>query len=194
MNKKPKRNYVNNPEFLQAIIAYKASCKEAEESGEPDPQIPNYIGECIYQIANRLATKPNFSGYTYKDEMISDGLENAIQALGNFDPDKSSNPFAYFTQIIWYAFLRRIEKEKKQLYIRHKVTESSVIHGTAVEHDEINTDGPGEAAYIDLNNDYMNDFVTSFEKRMETKKTQQRKKRGLEKFMGDDDVENSDPK
>jgi hypothetical protein len=172
MNKKPKRNYVNNPEFLQAIIVYKASCKEAEESGEPDPQIPNYIGECIYQIANRLATKPNFSGYTYKDEMISDGLENAIQALGNFDPEKSN-----------YTTL-----------FRSKVTESSVIHGTAVEHDEINADGPGEAAYIDLNNDYMNDFVTSFEKRMETKKTQQRKKRGLEKFMGDDDGENSDPK
>src|SRR6056300_506615 len=138
-----KRNYVNNPEFLQAIIDYKKVCKDAAESGEPNPQIPNYIGQCVFKIATRLATKPNFSGYTYKEEMISDGLENAIQALSNFDPDKSSNPFAYFTQIIWYAFLRRIDKEKKQLYIKHKVTESSVIHGTAVERDESGADGPG---------------------------------------------------
>ena len=192
MNKKPKRNYVNNPEFLQAIIAYKNKCKEAEESGDDNPQIPNYIGECLYQIANRLATKPNFSGYTYKEEMISDGLENAVQALGNFDPNKSSNPFAYFTQIIWYAFLRRIDKEKKQLYIRHKVTEQSVVHGTAVERDDSGSDGPGDASYIDLNNDYMNDFVSTYEKRMESKKKQQRKKKGLEKFIGDENSENSD--
>lgn len=193
IKKKPKRNYVNNPEFLEAIIAYKQKCKDAEESGEPNPQIPNYIGECIYQIANRLATKPNFSGYTYKEEMISDGLENAIQALGNFDPEKSSNPFAYFTQIIWYAFLRRIDKEKKQLYIRHKVTENSVISGSAVERDDTGADSPGEASYIDLNNDYMNDFVSTYEKRMESKKKQQRKKKGLEKFMGDEG-EDSDTK
>ena len=189
---RPKRNYVNNPEFLQAIIDYKKACEEAEESGESNPQIPNYIGECLYQISKRLATKPNFSGYTYKDEMISDGLENAIQALGNFDPNKSSNPFAYFTQIIWYAFLRRIDKEKKQLYIRHKVTESSVIHGTAVENDGLG-DGSGEPSYIDLNNDYMNDFVSNYEKKMHTKKQRAVKKKGLEKFMGDEDSEDSNP-
>lgn len=180
-----KRNYVNNPEFLQAIVDYKKVCNEAEDSGDDAPPIPNYIGECIYQIATKLATKPNFSGYSYKEDMISDGLENAIQALGNFDPTKSSNPFAYFTQIIWYAFLRRIDKEKKQLYIKHKVVENSVIHGTTVE----KTAGDaGDAAYIDLNNDYMNDFVSTYEQRMESKKKQQKKtKKGLEKFIGDDE-------
>lgn len=184
MVKRPKRNYVNNPEFLEAIVKYKKSCQEAEDSGDDPPQIPNYIGECLYQIANRLATKPNFSGYTYKEEMISDGLENAIQALSNFDPDKSSNPFAYFTQIIWYAFLRRIDKEKKQLYIKHKVTESSVIHGTAIEKE---SGSAGDAQYIDLTNDYMNDFVETYEKRIESKKKQTtRAKKGLEKFIGDD--------
>ena len=131
--KRPKKNYINNSEFLEALVKYKKMCQEAENSGDDPPRIPKYIGECIYQIANRLATKPNFSGYTYKEEMVSDGLENAIQALRNFDPEKSNNPFAYFTQIIWYAFLRRIEKEKKQLYIRHKVTENSMIHGTAID-------------------------------------------------------------
>ena len=127
------KNYVNNADFLEAIIKYKKLCQEAEDSGDEQPIVPNFIGTCLYQIANRLATKPNFSGYSYKDEMIADGLENAIQALNNFDPEKSSNPFAYFTQIIWYAFLRRIEKEKKQLYIRHKVVENSMIQGTIIE-------------------------------------------------------------
>ena len=180
-----KRNYVNNPEFLQAIIDYKQVCKDAEESGEPNPIIPNYIGECIYQIATRLATKPNFSGYTYKEEMISDGLENAIQALKNFDPQKSSNPFAYFTQIIWYAFLRRIDKEKKQVYIRHKVTEQSVVSGTAVEKEE---GAAGDPGYIDLNNDYMNDFVSNYENKMNSKAKAQKKvkKKGLEKFYDDE--------
>lgn len=180
------KNYVNNAEFLSAIVDYKDKCALALAEGKQEPRIPNYIGECIYQIATRLATKPNFSGYTYKEEMISDGLENAVQALSNFDPTKSNNPFAYFTQIIWYAFLRRIDKEKKQLYIRHKVIENSVVFGTAVETDDI--DDTIDPSYIDLDNDYMNDFVTNYEKRIETKKKQQTKvKKGLEKFMDDDD-------
>ena len=183
--KKRTRNYINNPEFLEAIVKYKNVCTEAEECGEPNPPIPNYIGQCIYQIATRLASKPNFSGYSYKDEMISDGLENAIAALGNFDPEKSQNPFAYFTQIIWYAFLRRIEKEKKQLYIRHKVLENSVITGTAVEKDD--TSVSGEPNYIDLNNDYMNDFVKNYEKKLSDKKAKDNaKKVGLEKFIEED--------
>jgi hypothetical protein len=114
--------------------------------------------------------------------MISDGLENAIQALGNFDPEKSSNPFAYFTQIIWYAFLRRIEKEKKQMYIKHKVIENSVILGTAMEK---NDGDSGDAAFIDLNNDYMNNFVQNFEDTMERKKVAKKDKeaKGVELFM-----------
>jgi len=185
-----KRNYVNNAEFLASIVKYKEACDEAENCGDDAPRIPNYIGECLYQIANRLATKPNFSGYTYKEEMVSDGLENAIQALGNFNPEKSSNPFAYFTQIIWFAFLRRIEKEKKQVYIRHKVIENSVVTGTAVEKESGES---GEPNYIDLNNDYMNDFVSNYEKRIETKRkkseTKSEKsetKKGLEKFIDED--------
>lgn len=192
MSQKKKRNYVNNPEFLQAIIDYKKLCDEADQAETPHPRIPNYIGECIYQIATRLATKPNFSGYTYKDEMISDGLENAIQALGNFNPEKSSNPFAYFTQIIWYAFLRRIDKEKKQLYIKHKVTENSVVHGTAVESGSENAQ-EGDLTYIDLDNSYMKDFVTNYENKIESKKKKQVKcKKGLEKFYDDEDDSKGD--
>ena len=166
--KKAKKNYVNNKEFYDAMVLYKKSVKEAEESGDEPPIIPRYIGECVYQISNRLAFKPNFINYSYRDEMIADGLENAIMAINNFDPEKSANPFAYFTQIIYFAFLRRIAKEKKQLYVKHKVMENAVIHDTMVERDGNSSDG--NATYADLNNDYMSDFVENFEAAMQKKK------------------------
>lgn len=179
-----KRDYVNNAKFYEAMVNYKNMCREAEESGEEPPRIPNYIGECIFHIANRLAYKPNFINYTYRDDMISDGIENAVMAIHNFDPEKSKNPFAYFTQIIWFAFIRRIQKEKKQLYVKHKVIENSVLTGTAVEGSD--TSDSGDAAYIDLNNDYMNDFVENYEASMDKKKKQKEQKKGLENFYEDD--------
>lgn len=111
-------DYVNNLQFLEAIKEYRNLRKHAEENNLKMPQIPNYIGECILQIATHLSYKYNFLNYTYKDEMISDGIENCITYLNNFDPDKSSNPFAYFTQVIYYAFIRRIQREKKQSIIK----------------------------------------------------------------------------
>ena len=121
--KRATRNYVNNKDLLAALIAYREAVAEAEEGGEDKPVVPDYIGKCIMMIAQRLATRPNFSGYMYKEEMISDGIENCLQYIHNFDPDKSKNPFSYFTQIIYYAFLRRIQKEKKQSHIKNKMIE-----------------------------------------------------------------------
>ena len=179
-----KRNYVNNVEFLEAMIKYKKAVREAEDSGEEPPRILNYIGECLYQIANRLAYKPNFINYTYRDDMIADGLENAIMCVNNFDPEKSSNPFAYFTQVIWFAFIRRIHKEKKQTYIRHKVMENAMITDTAFERgadSDFNSSSMRE-----MSNDRMNDFVEKYEANIESKKKPTvLKKKGLEKFMGD---------
>jgi len=125
MVRKRSEHYVNNKEFLYAIVAYKADVKEAEEKGIPKPRIPNYLGECFLKIATHLSYKPNFVNYMFKDDMIADGYENCVQYINNFNPEKSSNPFAYFTQIIHYAFLRRIQKEKKQLEIRQKIIEKS---------------------------------------------------------------------
>jgi hypothetical protein len=121
------KHYVNNPDFLKAIKEYKALVAEAEESGSEKPQVSNYIGECILKIANHLSYKPNFINYTYREEMISDGIENCLMYIDNFNPDKSSNPFAYFTQIIYYAFIRRIQKEKKQTLIKGKIMMESPI-------------------------------------------------------------------
>ena len=121
MKPKQKPHYVNNKDFLEAMKGWKDKCKDAEELGEPQPPVTNYIGECFLKIANHLSYRPNFINYTYRDEMISDGIENCLQYCGNFNPEKSNNPFAYFTQIIYYAFIRRIQKEKKQQEVKQKM-------------------------------------------------------------------------
>jgi hypothetical protein len=124
MNKKTKtqkEHYVNNKEFLAAMIEYKKSIKEAEKKKKQRPPVTDYIGSCFLKIANHLSYRPNFINYTFRDDMISDGIENCLQYLDNFNPEKSNNPFAYFTQIIYYAFIRRIQKEKKQTTIKQKL-------------------------------------------------------------------------
>ena len=125
--KKKKVHYVDNKKFLAAIVERKVLLKEAEEEGESKPQITNYLGECILKIANHLSYRPNFINYTYRDEMISDGIENSLQYIDNFDPEKSKNPFAYFTQIIYFAFVRRITREKKQSKIKDRLLKRSNI-------------------------------------------------------------------
>ena len=118
-------HYVNNKEFLEALVVFKAKCSAAKEAGEPRPQLSNYIGECFLKIATHLSYKPNFVNYMFREDMICDGIENCVQYIENFNPEKSKNPFAYFTQIIYYAFLRRIQKEKRQLEIKNKILDKS---------------------------------------------------------------------
>ncbi len=123
MPKKKSEHYVNNKELLEALIVYRTKVAEAKEKDLPKPRITNYLGSCFLKIATHLSYKPNFVNYMFRDDMISDGIENCVQYIHNFDPEKSRNPFAYFTQIIHYAFLRRIQKEKKQLDIKTKIIE-----------------------------------------------------------------------
>jgi len=117
-------HYVDNKKFHQAMIDWKEKCKDAEEAGDEPPRITDYIGSCFLKIANGLSYRPNFINYTYKQEMISDGIENCLQYIKNFNPEKSKNPFAYFTQIIYYAFIRRIQKEKKQQHVKQKMIQN----------------------------------------------------------------------
>jgi hypothetical protein len=143
--RKRSEHYVNNKEFLAALIKYREDKEIALIKGKPKPPIPNYIGECFLKIATHLSFKPNFVNYMFKDDMICDGIENCVQYIHNFDPQKSQNPFAYFTQIIHYAFLRRIQKEKKQLEIKNKILESSGF-------DEVFEDGGVDGSnYSDYN-------------------------------------------
>ena len=125
MARKRSEHYVNNKEFLAAIVEYKDKVALAAERGETKPRITNYLGECFLKIATHLSFKPNFVNYMFKDDMVCDGIENCVQYINNFNPEKSKNPFAYFKQIIHYAFLRRIQKEKKQLEIKTKIIERS---------------------------------------------------------------------
>ena len=125
---KEKPHYVDNKKFLEAMIEYRDKCEKAKNRNRKKPEVTNYIGECFLKIANHLSYRPNFINYTFRDDMISDGIENCLQYMDNFNPDKSNNPFAYFTQIIYYAFIRRIQKEKKQIQIKSKL-----IANTGVE-------------------------------------------------------------
>jgi hypothetical protein len=120
---KKSNHYIDNEKFFEKIKEWKLIVIEAEESGEPRPPVTNYIGECFLKIAEHLSYRPNFINYPYREEMISDGIENCLSYAHNFDPQKSKNPFSYFTQIVYYAFLRRIEREKKQSYIKYKLAE-----------------------------------------------------------------------
>ena len=123
--KKNAAHYVDNEEFLVAMVAWKVTVADAESSGDQKPGVTEYIGKCFLDIATHLSYRPNFIGYSYREEMISDGIENCLMYCSNFDSAKSSNPFSYFTQIIYYAFLRRIQKEKKQQYIKFRCFEAA---------------------------------------------------------------------
>ena len=120
-------HYVDNKKFLQALIEYRQSVDEASAKGEEPPIVSKYIGECFIKIATHLSYKSNFINYTFKDDMISDGIENCLTAVAKFDPAKSSNPFAYYTQVIYFAFIRRIQKEKKQQATKYKLIENMDI-------------------------------------------------------------------
>jgi len=122
---KLKPHYVDNKKFLVAMVEYREKVQKAEDKKRTKPVVTNYIGECFLKIANHLSYRPNFINYTYRDDMISDGIENCLQYMRNFNPEKSNNPFAYFTQIIYYAFIRRIQKEKKQQDVKAKLIATS---------------------------------------------------------------------
>jgi hypothetical protein len=166
-----KKYYVNNKDFYAAIVKHREAVKkhtEEKRNSEP-PRIPDYVGECFMKIAERLASRPNFSGYSFRAEMVGDGIENCIIGYHSFDPDRFSNPFAYFTQIVWFAFLRRIEKEKKQSYIKHMSLVNMSI--------EMSLGGTGETVTID--DEKAASYVAKFEK----KKSPPKKPKGVEKFV-----------
>ena len=118
-----KQHYVDNSKLLEVMSEYREQYLIAKDNDIEPPPIPDYAGECFLKIAEKLSHRPNFINYAFREEMVSDGIENCVMYANNFNPEKSQNPFAYFTQIIHYAFLRRIQKEKKQLDIKTKIIE-----------------------------------------------------------------------
>ena len=184
--KTAKIHYVDNQKFLEEMIVYKGKCKDAKSKGELEPQISEYVGECFMKIAQRLSFRPNFINYAFREDMISDGIENCVQYIRNFDPEKSKNPFAYFTQIIYFAFIRRIQKEKKQLYIKYKTMESTPSLSENVELSANDSDkGYNQETMTADQKVNMYDFIKNFEDAKKAKSTKKEPvKTKLEMYMG----------
>jgi len=132
MKPQDRPHYVNNAQFSQAVVEYCTEVKHARQKGESLPKVTDYIAQCFLKISEGLSHKSNFVRYTYREEMVMDAVENCLKAIENYDIDKATrtgkpNAFAYFTQISWYAFLRRIEREKKQQDIKMKYINQSGI-------------------------------------------------------------------
>jgi hypothetical protein len=181
-------HYVNNAEMLEAIKIYKAKLKEAKENETEHPRIPEYLGECILKIATRLSHKANFINYSYRDDMILDGIENCMICMNSFDPEKSSNPFSYFTQVIYFAFLRRIAKEKKQSYIKGKLIQDMPFDSYDLQgHDDDADFRNAYAAYIQMNSSFDDSFIKSKEKKKKEKEQQ-----SLENFFEATKIDDDD--
>lgn len=159
-----KKHYVNNKDFLESIVEYKNACDVARDRGKQIPVIPDYIGECIFHMSTRIARRPNFSGYSFKEDMIMDGVENCLKYIEKFNPEKSSNPFAYFSQVIWFAFLQRIAKEKKFLYTKLKSSQAMLMMG------ETHSGGSELNLNLNIDADYIDTFIQDFEDKMQRDK------------------------
>lgn len=178
-------HYVNNAEMLEAIKLYRTESLLARSEGREDPRIPEYIGECILKIATRLSRKFNFVNYSYRDDMILDGIENCMHCINSFNPEKSSNPFSYFTQVIYFAFLRRIAKEKKQSYIRGRLIQEMALESFDIQdHDD---DADFKNAYISFIQSHQN-FDDSFIKKKEKVKVK-KKQQSLENFFDSEETD-----
>ena len=191
---KKKNHYVDNEKFYTEIVEYKKKCVLAAKEGKEKPILSEYIGKCIFLIAENLAHKPRFMNYSFVDEMKSDAIENCLMYFDNFDSEKYSNPFAYFTQIIYYAFHRRINKEEKNRYIMYKKFQESILdttqqfEGFNIDSHSLLLDSADNHVMNTQMYDNINDFIDRFEKREEEKKSKRKeKKEGLEKFVGESD-------
>ena len=178
-NKKKNIHYVNNAEFSQAVVDYVKIVENAKSKNKEIPKVPNYVAQCFLRIAEGLSHKANFIRYTYREEMVMDAVENCLKAIGNYNLEAATrtgnpNAFAYFTQITWYAFLRRIAKEKKQQDIKMKYLSSSGIEEFIVS-DESNSNSV-VSAFVDTLKDriekvrHTDNQIKVFEKKEKIKK------------------------
>jgi len=166
-------HYVSNERLLKELKTYQQALRKAKRHDTDPPAIPDYIGECFIKIAERLSRKKNFYSYTFREEMIGDAIENCIQYMNNFNPKKSTNPFAYFTQIIYYAFLRRILREKKHLYVKYKMAEYYTLQQSGLDAEDEDQLSPAKLY------DNLQEYIREFE----TKHNIKPRIKGLEKFM-----------
>ena len=191
--KKRSNHYIDNEKFLTELVTHRKIHLDAKAKGEKPPGVNDYIGQCFLDIANNLAKKPNFANYIFREEMVSDGIENCIMYTTNFDEAKSKNPFAFFTQIIFYAFLRRIQKEKKQLFVKMKLFEQGDTSGRfknrMLEDGKVTDDSPRSenpyADYFSLSDNDLKNFEGTKGASDPTLKKKRRKKTATKKNLED---------
>jgi hypothetical protein len=174
------KHYVDNTRLLASMVKYKKSIKEWNENSKQGqkPKVDDYIGKCLMKIAQRFSYMPKFCNFPYKDEMVSDSIENCLRYIDNFDPEKSTNPFSYFTQIIYYAFLRRIQKESKQQYIKYKSIQDQKINSDDFEIKSL-MENSGTVEF----NIHMQEFMDTYEFYNEKKPKRKKKAKGLEDLL-----------
>jgi len=170
-----KKNYVNNADLLAAVVEHRTAVAEAVRLGRPKPQLSRYIGESILMMCDRLGRRPNFSGYSFIDEMKSDAVLDCVSAVEGFDHERFSNVFGYLTQCAWNAFIRRIQKEKKQSYIKHRNFENVIMSSYV---------GSGEHDSMKKHMEYSQNMVRTFDAKAAAAKTKRRDV-GVEKFQVD---------
>jgi len=192
-------DYVNNAEFSSAVSDYVKYAKLQMDAGFEVPMVPDYIANCFIKICNGLSRAPSFMTYSWREDMVMDAVENCLKAILNYDENKPTrtgkpNPFSYFTQITYFAFLRRIAKENKQLKIKQNLRESGGI-GTFADFDE-NLDSSnmiGETmverirqkndAFYKVENELAPIFEISKPKRMTAKRSAKKEANPLDAFL-----------
>jgi len=182
--KKP--HYVSNRDLYADLVTYndkKDAAQAVVEGTEEEPElipIPESVGAAILKITSRLASRGNFAAYSYRDEMVSDAIENCLAAVDNFNVKKYKNPFAYFTQISWYAFIRRIDKEKRQSYLKIKNFKKTVAE------EELNNITMGYNPGGQATDEVMDEFVKNYENSLQRKKKKKDETKGVDKFFVED--------
>jgi hypothetical protein len=172
--KRKRNNYVDNATFTQELMNIIPAAKQADENGEKRPPVSNFVAKAFMDIAKGVGSRPNFAGYPYRDDMVMDGVENCLLYYTNFDPTKQKgkpNPHAYFTQIVWFAFLRRIKREKKEQYIKFKSSQELIALGETSDNNEIRMN-------LSTDVDYINKFIEDFETKMTEENERSKKSSG----------------
>jgi len=182
-NQKNNPHYVDNVLFYDEMVKFRLLREAAESQGEESPACPKYIADCFLKIATHYSHRPQFMNYMFRDDMIMDGVEVALRYMHNFDDTKYKNPFAYFTQIIYFSFLQRIKKEKKCLAIKHlATTRANVFDMTS--HDPTEGKYDTKIKVSEYTQEYMDDFVETFEANRQ-KNTSTKKRVGVDKFISE---------
>ena len=169
MTEKNSNHYVDNKVLTEVLTTWSKAAKAAARKKLPQPRIPEYVAECMLKIANRLSAKPGFTNYTYKEDMVGDALESCLRYIHNFNPAKSKNAFAYITQIVHNAFIRRIQKEQKQTYVRMKIVQdTSVSDSFHTQNGDFGKYSNSYVSYLHENN--KEEVITKFENWQDTRR------------------------